>query len=443
MQFIWEIVKLGLSNLRRHKLRSVLTALGIILGVAAVITNASIGEGAKREALDKIERLGAKNIIIRSSKPPESANTGGGQQRSFVARFGLTRLDLQIIRQELPSAEAIVPLRAIGGQILKEDRRATSQAYGVTADFDDAARLRVVRGRYINEADVEDRSMVCVMGSEISRQMFPYDDPLGQTVRIDEKTLSIIGILEDVSLAGGAGTALVGRNLNFDVHVPITTADEAFGEVTMRGGSGQMSAEAVQVSDIYVIAPARDLVVPYAQRIRRILEVRHPDLTDVTMIVPYELLRRAEQDALTWNLILTSIAGISLLVGGIGIMNIMLASVTERTREIGIRRALGATKNHITLQFLVETGVLSALGGLIGVGVGVTLSLIIPKLVEWLPEIPLIGAFFKSGASLPTALSMGSIVVAFGVAAATGLVFGLYPARRAAAQDPIVALRHD
>ncbi|MBL0871676.1 MAG: ABC transporter permease [Phycisphaerales bacterium] len=442
MTFLLEIVKLGLSNLRRHALRSLLTALGIIFGVAAVITNAAIGEGSKREALAQIEALGAKNIIIRSTKPPESAS-GNNQRRSWTTRYGLTRMDLAVLKEEFEGAEAIVPLKAVGGQVLRENLRRTSQAFGTTPDLKRAANLRVARGRYLTEEDLSENALVCVVGHEVARLMFPFDDPLGETIGIDSKRLRIVGVLEPVGIAGGAGGSLVGRDLNMDVHLPITTANEVFGDSVFRATSGSMSSESVQVSEVYVVAPTRDEVMQYAQLVTRVMESRRPGLTDVTIIVPYELLEGAKKAALTWNLVLTFIAGISLLVGGIGIMNIMLASVTERTREIGIRRALGATRKHIVWQFLVETGVLSALGGLCGVLSGVTLALALGWLVPRLHELPLVGESFKADAKLPTALTPWSIMVAFIVAALTGLLFGLYPAVRASKQDPIVALRHD
>jgi len=443
MAFILEIIRLGLSNLRRHLLRSVLTALGIILGVAAVITNSAIGEGSRRAALDQIERLGATNIIIRSIKPPESASAGGNQRRSFVSRFGLTRDDLRVLEAEFPDAETIVPLKSVGSQVIREGLRRTSQAFGTTPDLQDAGKLTVGRGRYLTDSDMDERASVAVVGAELARLMFPFDDPLGQTLRIDTKPFLIVGILQPIGLAGGAGAPLVGRDLNFDMHVPISTAEQQFGDTVTRSAAGSMQSEAVQISEIYLVAPSRELVVPYASLVQRVIAVRHPDMTDVTLVVPYELLREAERTALTWKLVLTAIAGISLLVGGIGIMNIMLASVTERTREIGIRRALGATRKHIVWQFLVETGVLSSAGGLVGVALGVGLSLFIGGVVPYLYQLPLVGGLFSRGASLPTRLSESSIIVAFTVAAATGIVFGLYPAIMAAKKDPISALRHD
>jgi putative ABC transport system permease protein len=441
--FLLEIVRLGLGNLRRHLLRSFLTALGIILGVAAVITNAAIGEGSKREALAQLERLGATNIIVRSTKPPEPAS-GGGQRRAWTVRYGLTRDDLRVIRAEFEGAEAIVPLKAVGGQVLRESIRRTSQAFGTTPDLRSAARLRVSRGRYLTLTDMEDRAKVAVVGATVARQLFGIEDPIGQTLRIDAQTFLVVGVLEPVGLAGGAGAQLVGRDLNEDVHIPLTTAEEVFGDTVFRATAGAMASEAVQVSEVYLVVPDRGQVLAYDARLRRLLESRRPGLPDISIFVPLELLEEANRTSFTWNLVLTAIAGISLLVGGIGIMNIMLASVTERTREIGIRRALGATRRHIVSQFLVETGVLSAVGAMVGVVIGVSLSVSIPWLTRsLLPNLPVIGQHFSTEINLPTALTPWSILIAFGVAAMTGVVFGLYPAVRASRQDPIVALRHD
>ncbi|CAG1007870.1 Macrolide export ATP-binding/permease protein MacB [Phycisphaerales bacterium] len=427
MAFLLEIIRLGLSNLRLHLLRSILTALGIIFGVLAVIVMSSLGEGSKRQALAQIERLGAKNIIVRSQKPPETQNQQSGQQRSFVSRYGVTRADYAVIEANFPDAEAIVPLKEIGGQIIRDGARRTSQAFGTTPALKSVANLRVVQGRYLTESDMEERAAVCVIGAEIAKMFFPLEDPVGQTLRVDTKPFTVVGVLEPIGLAGGAGAALIGRDLNLDVHVPMSAAREMFGDLVIRGSSGSMQANATEVSEVYVAVKDRDRVIVDAERLRLLMKSRKPGLPDVTLIVPYELLENARKTALTYNLIFGAIAAISLLVGGIGIMNIMLASVTERIREIGIRRALGATRKHILWQFLVETGVLSAIGGLIGVGVGIGGSL----LVGW--AVP----------SMPTALTLWSILLSFAVATATGLVFGLYPARRAAAADPIVALRHD
>jgi putative ABC transport system permease protein len=443
MTFLLETIKLGLTSLRLHMLRSILTALGIILGVASVIVMSSLGEGAKRAAMDQIEQLGARNIIVRSQKPPETAVQQGGNQRSFVSRFGLTRQELENIRANFPNVERIVPLKSIGGQILRNEKRITSQAWGTTPELLAAINLTVARGRYLTQADMEGREMVCVIGDSVAEQMFPLQDPIGETLRIDQKVFTVVGVLKRVGIAGGSGANLVGRDLNLDIHVPLNTARETFGDAVFRRQSGSFQAEEVQINEVILTSVSRDAVLSDADRLRRVLEVRRAGLTDVGMFVPYELLESARKQAITYQMVFGSIAGIALLVGGIGIMNIMLASVTERTREIGIRRALGATRKNILSQFLVETGVLSTAGGVIGVGIGVGLSLLVGWAVAKLPNMPFLGGMVQQGTSLPTQVTLWSILVSFGVAVLTGLVFGIYPARKAAAQDPIVALRHD
>jgi putative ABC transport system permease protein len=450
LTFLLETIRLGLSNLRLHKLRSLLTAMGIILGVAAVITMVAVGEGGKRAALLQIEQLGAKNIILRSVKPAETTQTQGGQQGSFISKYGLTRDTLDVIRENFPDAEAIVPLKEVGNQVLKGDRRIPSQSFGTVPDLMRVAKLRLDRGRYLTEADVADRALVCVIGPDVAKQLFPYEDALGQTLRIDDKALVVVGILAPVGLAGGAGSALVGRDLNKDLHLPITTVRAVFGDAVFRRTSGNFQASEVQISEVYFGCPTTERVTKDAARLKRIIDVRHRDprdaggeSKDVTMIVPYELLEQKKKQALTYKAILAAIAGISLLIGGIGIMNIMLASVTERTREIGIRRALGATRKHIVWQFLVETGVLSTLGGVVGVALGIGASALLGWGVPLLHKVPFLQQVVSPEASLPTAITLWSVVLSFAVAAATGLIFGIYPARKAAGQDPIVALRHD
>ncbi len=443
MYFFLEIVRLGLTNLRLHMLRSILTALGIILGVAAVITMVSIGEGSKQEALERLERLGAKNIIVRSVKPAESGQAGGGNQRSFISKYGLTRDDLDVIEASFGHVESITPFKSIGGEVLREDRKRASQSFGVTPGAMNAMNLRIARGRYITVADMDARAMVAVMGHEIARSLFPLDDPIGSTFRIDQNVVTVVGVLEPVGLAGGAGASLVGRDLNFDIHLPMSTARVAFGDTVIRRESGNTSASEVQIHEIILTSMDREDVMTDASILRRLVESRHPRMDDVELFIPFELLESARKTALTWSLVLGAVAGISLLVGGIGIMNIMLASVTERTREIGIRRALGATRRDVQLQFIVETGVLSSIGGLVGIGLGIGLSLAVGWGVPMLPDAPMIGRWFEQDVSLPTTVTGWSVILSFSVATLTGLVFGIYPAAVAARQDPIVALRLD
>lgn len=444
MTFLLETMRLGLANLRLHLLRSFLTALGIILGVAAVITMVSLGEGSKQEALRQIEQLGARNIILRSKKPAESTQQQA-QGRSLLTKYGVTRDDLAVIQENFPDAEAIVPLKAVGSQLLRKEHRQVSQTFGTIPDLAKVANLRVrAGGRYLTRQDLDERSMVAVIGHEVSRELFPWDDPIGNTLRIDDKAFTVVGVLMPVGLSGGAGTALVGRDLNKDVHIPLSTARAVFSDAVFRRVAGSFTAEEVQISEMYMSVRDRGRVLTDAARLERIMEARRVNVpTDWEMVVPFELLAQAKKTALTFTVVFSFVAGISLLVGGIGIMNIMLATVTERTREIGIRRALGATRRHVIWQFLVETGVLSAMGGLMGVGLGILASWLLGWGVPLLPKAPLIGRYFPSNISLPTQVTLWSIVLAFIVAAATGLIFGIYPARKAAQQDPIEALRHD
>ncbi|MCC6283747.1 MAG: ABC transporter permease [Phycisphaerales bacterium] len=434
---------MGLRNLALHGLRSALTALGIVLGVAAVIMMVSINEGKMRATLGDIERLGARNIIIRSQPPANEVQQQSGKETSFVNKYGITRDDVTALTAVFPEAEAIVPVKEVGAQVLNRDRARTSQAYGTTPKLLDLAKLRVARGRYLVESDLEERANVAVLGAEVARLLYPNEDPLECEVRIDGTSFRVVGVLAPVGISGGAGGALIGRDLNLDVHIPITTARVVFDDLIVRRDSGNIQAREVQISEVYIASPSRERVPTDAALATRFLEQRHPGMKDVTIVVPYELLANAQREARNSTLITVTVAGIALLVGGIGIMNIMLATVTERIREIGIRRAVGATRRAISLQFLIETTVLSALGGIVGVLLGVGASVAARPFVRWLPNAPFVGHLFSESGELHTALSFWPIGVSFSVALATGLVFGIYPALRAAKQDPIVALRHD
>jgi putative ABC transport system permease protein len=253
----------------------------------------------------------------------------------------------------------------------------------------------------------------------------------------------VVGVLEPIGFAGGAGSALVNRDLNKDVHIPLTTAQRRFGDIVERRESGSFSGEQVELYEVYLSAPDTESVIPMAERIERLVETGHPDMNDVQLIVPWELLENAKKALLVWNIMLVAIAAISLLVGGIGIMNIMLASITERTREIGIRRALGATRRHIVSQFLVETGTLSTVGGLLGIGIGIATALGLRTIVPWLMSLPIFEGVSDGNFTLEPQVTLWSIAVSFLVAAGVGLVFGIYPAMVASRKDPIEALRHD
>jgi putative ABC transport system permease protein len=440
--FLLEIVRLGLKNLRLHKLRSTLTSLGIILGVAAVIVVTAIGEGNKRAALRDIQALGATNVIVRSVKPAEAGNTG--QTRSFLVAYGITFQDHRRLQDSIRDALDIVPLKAVGSEVIFGATRIQSQAFGTSPRLLEVARLDIEpRGRYLTDEDQETGAPVCVIGSEVAKQLFKLRDPLGADLRIDDRVFRVVGVLRPVGLAGGTGSALVGRDLNKDIHIPISTAERNFGNVVVRRQAGSFSGEEIELSEVYLVAPNTEAVINLSERVRRIMETGHPAMADAQVIVPWELLENAKRQLMVWNIMLVAIAAISLLVGGIGIMNIMLASVTERTREIGIRRALGATRKHIVLQFLVETGSLSTLGGIVGIAVGIGVALGLGTVVPLLLKLDFFRGMASSRVTLEPQVTLWSIVVSFLVAAGVGLVFGIYPAIVASRKDPIEALRHD
>ena len=441
--YITEIVRLGLGNLALHKLRSVLTSLGIILGVAAVIVVVSIGEGNKRSALQDIEALGATNIIIRSVRPPAQAG-GGGSANTFIVAYGLGRRDHRRLEAALGADMVLAELKATGGEVRRGDNRTVSQCFGTVPLFIEVANLKVTpRGRYLTQSDLDQKNPVAVIGHEIARQFFRLEDPIGSTIRINEVVFTVVGVLEPVGFAGGAGAAQLDRDLNKDIHIPITTALDRFGDVVVKRQSGSVSGEEIELSEIYINTPSTEDVIPVSEIAKRIVEVDHPEMRDVEMVVPWELLENAKRAMLVWNIMLISIAAISLLVGGIGIMNIMLATVTERTREIGIRRALGATRRDIVLQFLIETGSLSAVGGLIGIILGIGISLLLESFIPWLLRTSLFSGVSSSNMSINPEVTLWSIITAFLVAVVVGLVFGIYPAIVASRRDPIIALRHD
>jgi putative ABC transport system permease protein len=437
MRFLLETTRLGLANLMLHKLRSLLTSLGIIISVAAVIAVVAIGEGNKRKALADIEKLGARNIIIRSSKPEESQNRGETAQRRRSVSYGITWADsrkLEELRTRLSAIARIVPLKKVATKVSVRDKQAPAAVFGTEPELLDVTSLRIERGRYLTQTDEQRGERIAVIGAEIARLLFPLQDPLDSYINLHNGPASspfrVVGVLKPVGLAGGAGTALVGRDLNFDVHIPKSAAIDQFSDRIVTIKPGSFESTVVELEEVYVEARNQESVRPVADQVQRLLEVDHAVKGDVTVIVPLELIEQAERTAWMFNIMIIAIASISLFVGGIGIMNIMLASVTERTREIGIRRALGATRKHIASQFLVETTTLSGVGGLIGVTTGVLIAAVLGLFSER----------FQWGRPMVPAWSIGA---GLAVAMCVGILFGLYPAIRASNQDPIVALRHD
>ncbi|MBB6430254.1 ABC transporter permease [Algisphaera agarilytica] len=430
MNFLFATLRLGLANLWVHKLRSLLTALGIIIGVGAVVAIAAYGEGTKRAAIQDIMRLGANNIIIRSVKPPGS-NVAGQNEATRLSEYGLTRKDVRRLKQTVQPIERMVELKRVGDRIRRGTRSVPGAVFGTTPGLQEAASLTVERGRYLTDSDNDGSRNFAVIGAEVAELLFPLDDPVGGSFLIDTQRFVVVGVLRRVGLAGGAGTALVGRDLNYDIHIPLRTANTRFGDVRQSLGQGSRERTKIEISEVIVQLASQDQVRGVAAKIERLIDTEHSETNDVSLIVPLELIEQAERVQFRSNVLMIVIGGLSLFVGGVGIMNIMLASVTERTREIGIRRALGATRRHIVAQFLVETTTLSCVGGLIGVGCGLAVSLGL----QWYAQ--------NFGGVEPPVVMLLPVAIAFSFAVLVGIAFGLYPAVRASQQDPIVALRHD
>lgn len=418
--------RLAVKSLWLHRLRSLLTVLGIVFGVCSVIAMLAIGEGASSEAQEQIKNLGIENIILRSVKPPEEQKVSNSRQ-NYVLDYGLTHLDLQRIQATIPGVNVVIPARIIRDYAWNTTRRVECEIYGTVPSYPQIRNQRVTQGRFFTDIELSAAANVCVIGHEMAQFLFPIETAIGQTVRVGSDYYRVIGVLEPLLKAATDGIAskLSSAAPVHRMFAPISTTKAQFGEVLMKRRSGSFEAERVALHEITVKAADRDAVAKISLAINSLMERNHKK-KDYEIEVPLELLKRAERTKQIFNIVLGSIAAISLLVGGIGIMNIMLANVTERTREIGIRRALGARRRDIVTQFLVEAVMLSGTGGFLGVVLGVTL----PFAVTYFAELKTIVTFW-------------SPVIAFTISAIVGIVFGIYPAMRAANMDPVEALRHE
>jgi putative ABC transport system permease protein len=436
LNFFVETFSLGLKNIRLHKLRSLLTTLGIIFGVSAVIIMVAIGEGSKQTALEQLRQLGAKNILIRSIPPPESSEASSRTQR--ILEYGLKRIDRNRI-EILPSIAIIVPMKATEQRVVFGDRRLPSaSAIGTEPQIFEVLNLPLERGRYLNHIDMRERSAVCVVGAAAAEQLFPYQDPIGQKIQVGgantgAAVLEVVGVLEKTGLRPGGATAVITREIDQDIYFPLSLCQTVFGDRIIKRTAGSEEQKLIELSEIWVQTKREEDVEDTAKVIENVLLSSRQRTKDYEVKVPLEILRNAEKLNKVFNFIMGGIAAISLIVGGIGIMNIMLASITERTKEIGIRRALGAKRSHITLQFLVETTVISLTGGALGVVLGCTIATILPWLVQR----------FSHGADYRTVIASWSVGGSFVISGLIGIGFGLYPAITAARMDPIEALRHE
>jgi putative ABC transport system permease protein len=398
----------GLEGLRSHKLRSLLTTLGIIFGVAAVIAMLSIGEGAKRQALAQYQGLGIDNVLVLHQALPEGRPGGG-------TSLGLTLADARALRTIHPDARRVVPLRIFEEDVQQGSERVKAQVVGTTPEWMEVVPRRLSRGRFFDYDEVLDLSRVCVLGAALRHRLFPLQDPVGRRIKVGWDWYTVVGVMASAASSQEDESGAV-RDEGRDVYLPVTCALRRF-EPDPAGS--ELSRIVVQVDEAAGIGVA-------ARLIEQILDRRHQGVPDHRVVVPQELIRRRQATARIFNLVMGAIAGISLLVGGIGIMNIMLASVLERTREIGVRRAMGATQREVLLQFLLEAVAVSFLGGMLGILLGLGLTRAI-----------------AAGAGWPTVVVPSSVVLAFGVSALVGIVFGWFPARRAARLSPIESLRYE
>ena len=450
----WANFYIALDAVLVNKLRSVLTALGIIFGVSAVIAMLAIGNGAQQEILEQIKLVGVNNIIITpiveqsEDELVESASLAA-EKNQFSP--GLTMLDVESMQKVLPSVAQISPEVLLETYIIKSGVRRSAKLVGVKNDYFSLANFNIASGEYFNDVQMEKGAPVCIIGKALQTRFFSQEDPIGKMIKVGPHWLKVIGVLEPRIISQKSIENLGIRDYNMDVYTPLQTmliryenralvtnamlqqgSGDVGGNVIMIGGGGESEEETPkninyhQLDRIVVQVGATEQLNATADVISRLLERRHYGMVDFEITIPELLLKQQQRTKNIFNVVLGAIAGISLLVGGIGIMNIMLASVMERIKEIGLRLSIGAKKQDIILQFLFEAVMISVSGGIIGVLLGISMAIIISSIAE-----------------IPTIVSVSSVLISFGVAAAVGLIFGIAPARKAANQNPITSLRYE
>jgi putative ABC transport system permease protein len=404
------LIVLAYTGIRVQRLRAFLSASGITVGIAAVITILAIGEGAREEALEQIQQLGTNTIFIK--------RTAGATQLPHsppADSLGLSVGDALRLERVASHITTVAPTAERWVNISVHDRDIKGRLVGTTPEARDANKLQLETGRFLVPADGAQRRYVCVLGDHVSRELFHFANPLGQKVRIGEDWFQVIGVLKSRVLVENKQAPIRPNDINRNIYVPLEVV-----------ASGLDIREAWPVNELTITVAQEANILETAQLVRTVLARTHRGVRDYEIIVPLELLKQRHHTQTIFNAVLAGIAALSLLVGGIGIMNIMLATVTERTPEIGVRRAVGATAQDITLQFLTETATLTFLGGLAGVLLGVLSSWGVSVVWGW-----------------PIGLSSFTIGCVLGIAIICGVVFGLYPALKAAAADPIEALRYE
>lgn len=454
MERYFQIVSIALEAVFANRFRSILTALGIIFGVAAVIAMMAIGNGAQKEILDQIKLVGVNNIII-SPKVEKNNNSGSDEEegKSTTKKYspGLTLKDARSIAEILPTVDKVSPEVIYETSIIKDGMRSSATITGVSPDFFKVFNLQLSQGIMFTENQMQRGGAVCIIGPKISAKFFPKENPLGKFIKCGNLWLKVVGILENINVASANVQDLGISNYNVNIYAPVSTillrykdrsaitAASLHGgseSVTVFGGGGMFSFSSSsdeseesnynQVDKIVVQVKESGQLKATVDVIKKMLIRRHAGVEDIEIKIPELLLKQEQRTKDIFNIVLGAIASISLIVGGIGIMNIMLASVMERIREIGVRMATGARKRDIVFQFLSEATIISISGGLIGIILGIAISKIIMQ-----------------ATGILTIVSPLSIFVSFGVSVAVGIAFGYMPAKRAAEQDPVESLRHD
>jgi len=404
----------AINNLRAQKLRSLLTALGIVFGVGSVIGMLAIGAGAREESLQFIEQLGVRNVLV-DSKP--ATNDQELQQRRRVSP-GLTERDVRILKANIDQLEMISPRRSLfPARVLPKANGPNPSLIGVRPTFEAIHKLRLVEGRFLNDEDDANTAAVCVLGQAAKVSLLGYGSALDKYVKVNDTWLQVIGVLSEQIVEAGAGPGQT-ADRNNSIFIPFNTSMYRFWDVT------RYLRDELDGVDLRLRPGADSIEV--AKVVSAILQSTHRTTEDFAVTIPAALLEQQKRTQTIFTYVMVAIAAISLLVGGIGIMNIVLATVLERTREIGIRRAIGARRPDIVRQFLIESVLISVGGGLLGIGTGFFLSWLIAYSAGW-----------------KTIITTGSVIVAFTVAVSTGVVFGIYPAMKASRIDPIEALRYE
>lgn len=433
-------LQIAYEALLANKLRSILTALGIIFGVAAVITMLAIGKGAQLEILRQLELVGVNNIEVKPVLEQSDKSLNELASKAQEKRFskGLDLRDVEIATSTLPSLQQASPEIIKNPYVIYDGRRRSAKLIGVRPDFFKLSSIALRKGQMFSRHHLQAGEDVCIIGNGIKKKVFPRSDALGKKIKVGQQWLTVIGVTKALDVTEKAQENLGIRNYNLDIYTPIQTmliryVNRAKLQVDQSRGRDEDEEENQgpppnyhQIDRLVLQVTETPLMGATADALSRMLKRLHNGVVDFEIIIPQQLLEQQQRTKDIFNLVLSAIAGISLLVGGIGIMNIMLASVTERTREIGTRLAIGAKKTDITQQFVLEALLISLSGGLLGIVLGILASALVTELAD-----------------IETIVAPWSIVISFGVASGIGLLFGWSPARKAARKNPVESLRYE